>query len=80
MSNIEMKQYAEDYLELHNSQVLELWEKLEIEFFNDMLAGQHGDINIIGDTWCEIEIRGADSRSGNPILFTFPKSMAGAID
>ena len=74
-TNQELKKYAEEYLELHNERIQKLWEGDEIEFFQDMLGGLHGNIHHIDEKWCEVEISGIRTDSGNPALLTFPSEF-----
>lgn len=67
-----MEKIAKEYLDLHTVEIQELHERLEVEFFNDMLLGRHGAIHDDGDQPM-IEISSMQSRTGHPVDFYFSR-------
>ena len=71
----QLKQYALEYLSLHNEEIREIWENREGEFFLEMLNGNHGELHGFNVGDYDIEIKGRESFDGHPTLFTFPKEL-----
>jgi hypothetical protein len=69
---------AQDYIDMHKNDSIDNWQPWNIFDLdqklliigNNLLSGVYGDVRE-NDGVYEIEIRGAESCSGNPIIFEF---------
>ena len=77
MNKIEI---AKEYIDMHNSIISDEYESSSNEeledVYNNMIAGEYGEVRKVEgyDNEYEIEIKGTDTNSGNPKIFTFEKA------